>query len=63
LRSLQPLQRVSLSRIGSAEKMEKWWAWKDSNLRPADYESLTPMHHTQIHTNKQEHNVVWIACV
>ncbi len=38
-RGVQPLRSMSLSGIGNAEKMEKWWAWKDSNLRPVDYES------------------------
>ena len=32
------------SGIGNAEKGRKWWAWKDSNLRPADYESDDPVH-------------------
>ena len=27
------------SGVGNAEKGYKWWAWKDSNLRPADYEA------------------------
>ncbi len=39
MRGVQPLRSMLLSRIGNAEKGNKWWAWKDSNLRPADYES------------------------
>ncbi len=39
IRGVQPLRSMSLSGIGNAEKGNKWWAWKDSNLRPVDYES------------------------
>ncbi len=39
MRGVQPLQSMSLSGIGNAETRGKWWAWKDLNLRPADYES------------------------
>ena len=39
IRDVQQLLRNYQSGIGSAEKGNKWWAWKDSNLRPADYET------------------------
>ena len=41
-RDVQPLQSMLLSGIGYAEKGNKWWAWKDLNLRPADYETRRP---------------------
>ena len=39
IRGFSLSQGKLLSRIGNAEKGNKWWAWKDSNLRPADYEA------------------------
>jgi hypothetical protein len=39
IRGVRQLMWSYQSGIGSAEKGNKWWAWKDSNLRPADYES------------------------
>ena len=39
IRGFSSSQGKLLSRIGNAEKGRKWWAWKDSNLRPADYET------------------------
>jgi hypothetical protein len=39
IRGVRQLMMNYQSGIGSAEKGNKWWAWKDSNLRPADYES------------------------
>ena len=39
MRGFSLSQGKLLSRVGNAEKGNKWWAWKDSNLRPADYEA------------------------
>jgi hypothetical protein len=39
IRGVRQLMMNYQSEIGNAEKGNKWWAWKDSNLRPADYES------------------------
>ena len=44
IRSFSLSQGKLLSGIGNAEKGNKWWAWKDSNLRPADYESSDLVH-------------------